>query len=132
MKNTLNLIFVSLLLLFLSCRDKDEPTTGKTIQGTWKLTEAKISNGGSANWEAVANGYTLKLKSDNTYETTQLPSCNTGTYSIDANNVIKFTNSCGNTSIPNSFKIISIENNFFIWNGTFCIEECQEKFTRIE
>ncbi|MEC5395120.1 lipocalin family protein [Riemerella anatipestifer] len=130
MKKSLIYTLVLSTLSLLGCRDNEESTANKLV-GTWKLTEAKISNGGSSTWTTISNGYTIKIKSDNTYETTQIPDCNTGTYSIDNNNVIKFVNSCGNTTIPSSYKIVSIENRTLILNGTFCTEDCNEKFQKI-
>lgn len=130
MKNYLILTLVFSLFLLVGCRENEESTATKMV-GTWKLTEAKISNGGSSTWTTITDGYTIKLKNNNTYETTQIPDCNTGTYSIDNNNIIKFVNSCGNTTMPNSYKIVSIDNGILVLNGTFCIEDCNEKFQKI-
>lgn len=130
MKHYLILTLILSLSLTVGCRDNEE-TTEKKIIGVWKLTEAKISNGGSSTWTPVIDGYTIMLNDNGTYQTTQIPECNSGTYNIDKNNIISFVNSCGNTTIPNSYKIVSFEENILILNGTFCIEDCNEKFSRI-
>jgi hypothetical protein len=76
-------------------------------------------------------GFVLSINSNNTYSTTESSDCNSGIFSVH-NNVITYTNSCGNSTIPNKFNIVSQTSKELILSNINCIEECKDKFQKIE
>ena len=131
---TLFFILISIFTL-LSCSKSDEnntvPTTSALV-GKWKLIERKNSDGGSTpEWVSISNGFVLTINSNNTYSTTESLDCNSGIYSVH-NNAITFTNSCGNSTIPNKFNLVSQTSKELILSNINCIEECKDKFQKIE
>ena len=95
----------------ISC-DKNRSDENEIYFGSWKLSQTLISDGSSSpNWQNVSNGYTVILNSDYKFTTSQLSDCISGNYNI-SNNIITFNYSCGNTTIPNKFKIVMINESF--------------------
>lgn len=130
------LFIIQLVLLTLfSCSNSS--TNGPTNQenlliGKWKLIEQKTSDGSGTppTWTTAINSYDLTLNENLTFTSTQITGCGSGTYSI-ANGKITLTYTCGNGSIPNQFSIVSNSNTELIIKNVNCIEECADKFQKI-
>jgi hypothetical protein len=123
-----------MVVLFVACLtacDGNE-TEEVTILGKWKLTQTLMSNGGasSGQWADIVDGSVIELKSDNSFLNTQFGVCSSGTYTI-LDGVVILNYSCGNTSIPNKFKIKSLTSDELILSNVNCIEECKDKYRKI-
>jgi hypothetical protein len=123
-----------MVVLFVACLTAcDGNETGEvTIVGKWKLTQTLMSNGGSSpvQWADIVNGSVIELKSDNSFINTQFGVCSSGTYT-NLDGVITLDYSCGNTSIPNKFKMRSFTSDELILSNVNCIEECKDKYRKI-
>ena len=107
MKNLI--MYVILPLMLLNCSkaidyQSKKETVVSPLVGKWQLIETKISSGVPVSqWTIVTAGFIRIFNADNTYTTTEYSSCNTGSYTLDNNNIIEFGNTCNNATIPNKF-----------------------------
>ena len=119
-----------LMAVFIISCDKNRSDENEIYFGSWKLSQTLISDGSSSpNWQNVSNGYTVILNSDYKFTTSQFSDCISGNYNI-SNNIITFNYSCGNTTIPNKFKIVSSSNSELVLSNINCDEECKDKYTK--
>ena len=130
------LIFLSLVFFSISSCSKNEANDSipqlSSLFGKWKLIEIKYNDGGSSpNWSTVQNGFIITLNTSSTYITTEYSECNTGSFNFQ-NSIITYTNSCGNLTIPNKYKVISVTKDELIISNVNCIEECTQKLKKIE
>lgn len=126
-----NLIIVSLVfLLFLSCSKSKEEISNPFL-GKWQLTAEKISAGGpTPDWTTISNGYFITFAAENTFTSTQITGCGSGTYTI-INNRLTLSYACNNQTIPSKFDIVFNSNLELILKNMNCIEECSAKFQKI-
>lgn len=135
MKNLI--IYLILTIVLVSCskvaqEQSKKETVVSPLVGKWQLIETKISSGGPVSqWTIVTAGFIRIFNADNTYTTTEYSPCNTGSYTLDNNNIIEFSNTCNNATIPNKYKILSNTETELILNNVNCTEECQQKFKKI-
>jgi len=133
-------LFLTILFscLFISC-DRDENSIKNTsIIGTWRLTQAKISDGGlDTKWKSVKNGEQYTFNADSTFTSTQFSECSTGHFTTDGN-IIELDYDCDNfnTGLENSegklTRYFRVENNTLFLNPSNCIEECTYKLKKIK
>ena len=127
------IITIALFALINCSNSKEEPVAEAiTLTGKWKIIEGKISSGGALplNWTTINNGYELSFGDNGIYSTTEYTTCNSGSFSV-INQVINYTNTCGNTTPIQKYKILSMTSTELILQGLFCIEECQYKYLKI-
>lgn len=129
------IVFCFQILVLVSCFNRWDDNTGKVVTGKWKLTEEKISSGGIAEWKPTQRNFILQLNADKTFVRNDLTSCLTGTYTVfDA--VLLLQYDCNNNDnehqFRNKYTITSLSNSELILQNKYCIEECSEKFTKVE
>lgn len=128
------LILALVIFSLVSCsKSKDEPIPQTiTLTGKWKIIEAKVSAGAGlpTNWTSINGGYELSFSDAGTYSTTEYATCNSGSFSV-VNQVINYTNTCGNTTPILKYRILSMTATELILQDLFCTEECRYKYLKI-
>jgi hypothetical protein len=132
-----NLILILLLnISFFGCKEEDLKLDN-TIYGTWQLVEVWEVSGVKGKWVTVNDGYTYKLSSSNTFESTMYEECETGTFQIKSDSLI-FEYSCSQFSpceTGNSRCIEKLEKQdcLIVLTPTYmnCAEGCGRKFKKI-
>ena len=125
-------VFILTVILF-SCLNSRKETTKKEnlLIGKWKLIEARYSNGESIPpWTTVTNSYDLTLNKDLSFISTQNIGCTNGTYTL-VNGRITLLYACGNNTIPTQFTVVSNSNSELIIKNVNCIEDCSDKFLKV-
>ena len=123
------------MTVFISCsnsRNSENSTEEISLIGKWKLIEARYSDGGSNPpiWTPITNGYVLTLNKDLSFTSTQIIECINGTYT-NLNGKITLLYACGNNTIPNQFIVLSNSKTEMIIKNINCIEDCADKFKKI-
>ena len=120
-------------MILFSCLNSRKETTKKEnlLIGKWKLIEVRYSNGESIPpWTTVTNSYDLTLNKDLSFISTQNIGCTNGTYTL-VNGRITLLYACGNNTIPTQFTVVFNSNSELIIKNVNCIEECSDKFLKI-
>lgn len=133
-------LFLSILFscLFISCEREENSIKNTTIIGTWKLTQAKISDGGiDTKWRAVKNGYEYTFNTDSTFTSTEFSNCSTGRFTTSGR-ILALRYDCENfnTGHENAegkqTRYFRIENKTLFLNPSTCIEECTYKLKKVK
>ena len=123
-----------LTVILSSCLNSRKSKTTKEenlLIGKWKLIEVKYSIGESnPPWTKATNSYDLTLNKDLSFISTQIIGCANGTYTL-VNGRITLLYACGNSTIPTQFTVISNSNSELIIKNVNCIEDCSDKFLKI-
>ena len=124
-------------------RTQDEGPSGRqgsTLEGTWVLTEQKVSIGSPATWTAVESGDTIRFGADGSFAWQHLD-CEPKSYER-VDDLIKLTYDCPEDSEyadqPSysdriDYQLITLTTSYLtVTPATFrCTEECSYKYTRI-
>ncbi len=122
-----NLIFISILLLFINCTDNSEidvPNEERII-GTWQLVE-RFNGGSPQPHQTVKNGYTIAFLKDGT-STSPTYECDQ-TYFVSENE-ITFEIPCISSKYNYNF---FFKGDYLYLIAGFCDEGCWNKFKKIK
>ena len=126
-------VFILTVVLFSCINSRKSGTTKKEnfLIGKWKLIEVRYSIGESnPPWTTATNSYDLTLNKDLSFISTQIIGCTNGTYTL-VNGRITLLYACDNSTIPTQFSIVSNSNSELIIKNVNCIEDCSDKFLKV-
>ncbi len=133
-------IALTTLLVLASCEKNDTSTPQISLGGTWQLKEVFIDIGdGNGTWETASNPYQYTFQTDGTYTTSRFDDCNSGKYTLRANE-LELDFDCNSLTIGNQsftdsiIEEITFEDDHIILKPTYviCTEGCGFKFEKVE
>ena len=86
-------LILSIFFIISSCSDEQTEQQENSIYGTWQLVESFSHPPSGSGWSQVDDGFTLIVKSDNSFNSSQFSDCITGNISL-TNNQIDLNYNC--------------------------------------
>ena len=131
-------LILSVLFLFTGCNEEKTEQQENSIYGTWRLVESFSHPPSGNGWSQVDNGFTLTIKSDNVFNSSQFSDCITGNISLTDNQIdLKyscngFTQGFENPAGVFQYTYEFIENKLELTPKNFsCFEGCKYKLIKI-
>ena len=131
-------LILSMIFFIIGCDEEDTKKQGNSIYGTWQLVESFSHPPSGNGWSQVDNGFTLTVKSDNSFYSSQFSNCMTGDISLTDDqidlkyNCNGFTQGFENPAGVFQYTYEFVENKLQLTPKNFsCFEGCKYELIKI-